>query len=161
MIFQVARQKANGCLLTALHWLRGSSADLVWSSLLVITVLLPLASLTLDVPRYLILRTRLSLAADAVAAGTARCVDVLHFQNTGESLLSAPCVNRTSQEIFAESTAGLAAKGFSPSLDGLTIDESADTVTVFTSGTTRLFFQLTPAVTLHVDSMARYRMDSR
>ena len=142
-------------------WLKASSGDLVWSSLLVIAVLLPLASLTIDVPRYLILRTRLSLAADAVAAGTARCVDVSHFQNTGESRLNPFCVDRTSRDLFAEATTGLSANGFSPSLTGVAIDETADTITVSASGTTRLFFQTTPNVTVNVDSRSRFRMDVR
>ncbi|MBP7961445.1 MAG: hypothetical protein KBG20_03745 [Caldilineaceae bacterium] len=161
MILRVVRTKANGCLLTAMGWLRSSGGDLVWSSLLVIAVLLPLASLTIDVPRYLILRTRLSLAADAVAAGTARCVDVSHFQNTGESRLNPFCVDRTSRDLFAEATTGLTANGFSPSLTGVAIDETADTITVSASGTTRLFFQTTPNVTVNVDSRSRFRMDVR
>src|SRR5690606_14330801 len=38
-----------------LDWLQSSRGDMVWNALVLISVLLPLASLTLDVPRYYVL----------------------------------------------------------------------------------------------------------
>ena len=55
---------------------------------MLITVLVPLAGLAIDVPRYFTLRARLQLAADAAAEAAARSVDIPHFRNTGEVRLS-------------------------------------------------------------------------
>ena len=60
-----------------------SPRDLVWNTLVLITVLVPLAGLAIDVPRDFTLRARLQLAADAAAEAAARSVDIPHFRNTG------------------------------------------------------------------------------
>ena len=48
---------------------------MVWNALVIVTVLLPLAGLAIDVPRYFALRSRLQIAADAGAEAAARAVD--------------------------------------------------------------------------------------
>ena len=60
---------------------------MVWNALVIVTVLLPLAGLAIDVPRYFALRSRLQIAADAGAEAAARAVDIRHYINTGETRL--------------------------------------------------------------------------
>jgi hypothetical protein len=45
---------------------------MVWNALVIVTVLLPLAGLAIDVPRYFALRSRLQIAADTGAEAVAR-----------------------------------------------------------------------------------------
>ena len=53
-----------------------ASGDMVWNALVIVTVLLPLAGLAIDVPRYFALRSRLQIAADAARKRRARQVDI-------------------------------------------------------------------------------------
>jgi hypothetical protein len=143
------------------RWLLGRGGDMVWSALVIVTVLLPLASLTIDVPRYFTLRSRLQLAADATAEAMARCVDTVHFQNVGETRLHRECVEADAGTIFGQATQDLAAKGYSPNLGAVAVDEAADRVTVDASGTTVLFFGLTPQFSVDVRAVSSFRMEER
>jgi len=134
---------------------------MVWHGIVLVAVLLPLASLTIDVPRYFSLRARLQLAADGSAEASARCLDFLHFQNVGESRLLPECVTRDSAAIFGLATQDLAAKGYQPALGTITIDEVVDRVEVEASGRTTLFFGLTPSFTVDVRAVSGFRMDKR
>ena len=67
-----------------MRWLRGVSGDMVWNALVVITVVLPLLSFSVDVPRYFILRSALKNAADSAAEAAARSVDVRAWRESGE-----------------------------------------------------------------------------
>ena len=142
-------------------WLRGQRGDMVWNALVVVAVLLPLASLTIDVPRYFTLRARLQLAVDAAAEAAARCVDMPHFQNSGTARLRSSCVQQEANRFFALSTEDLAAKGYAPALGAVAIDESSDTVSAEALGTTRLFFNLTPEFAVRVRAQSSFRMDKR
>lgn len=141
-------------------WLLGRRGDLVWNTLVVITVLLPLAGLAIDVPRYFTLRTRLQLAADAAAEAAARSMDIPHFRNTGEVRLSGDAYGAAGAE-FARATGDLAARGYAPALGAIQVDEGGDTVTVHASGTTQIFFALSPSFTVPVVAQSRFRMDQR
>lgn len=143
------------------NWLTNRSGNMVWHALILVTVLIPLASLTIDVPRYYTLRSRLQLAADAAAESASRCLDFDHFRNVGESRLRPDCVNTDSAQFFALSTQDLTAKGYIPALRNVAIDETADTVAVEASGTTTLFFGLTPQFTVNVRAVSSFRMDLR
>ena len=134
---------------------------MVWNALVVVAVLLPLASLTIDVPRYFTLRARLQLAVDAAAEAAARCVDMPHFQNAGDARLRVGCVQQEANRFFALSTGDLAAKGYAPALGAVVVDESGDTVSAEASGTTRLVFNLTPEFAVHVQAVSSFRMDKR
>lgn len=142
------------------QWLFGRRGDLVWNTLVVITVLIPLAGLAIDVPRYFTLRTRLQLAADAAAEAAARSVDIPHFRNTGEVRLAGDAYGNAAAE-FARATGDLAARGYAPSLGAIQVDEGSDTVTVHASGTTQVFFALSPHFTVPVVAQSRFRMDQR
>ncbi len=143
------------------RWVVGDEGNMVWHALILITVLIPLASLTIDVPRYYTLRSRLQLAADASAESAARCLDFDHFRNVGESRLLADCVTTDLAQFFGLATQDLRAKGYSPALGGVAVDEVADTVAVDASGTTTLFFGLTPQFTVNVRAVSSFRMDLR
>lgn len=143
------------------HWISGGDGNMVWHGMVLVAVLLPLASLTIDVPRYYSLRTRLQLAADGSAEASARCLDFLHFQNIGESRLLPDCVTRDSSTIFGLATQDLAAKGYQPTLGSVLVDESLDTVAVDASGRTTLFFGMTPAFAVEVRAVSSFRMDKR
>jgi hypothetical protein len=126
------------------RWLCNRDADLIWSSIVMVAVLVPLAALTLDVPRYFILRSRLQLAADAAAEAAAQCVDIPHFQRTGETMLDEWCLLSEPGYIFVQIHFGFAPGG--------------DTITVQAEGTMPVFFALTPRLTLRVEAQSRYRV---
>lgn len=140
-----------------LPFLRGRGGDLVWSALVMVTVLLPLASLTIDVPRYVVLRSRLQLAADAAALATAQCVDHAHFQNTGQTQLDFWCYLATPGPVFNQTVAPLVQADHYPTLTGVMVNDAAQAVVVTAQGTTRLFFSLSPPITIRVEAQARYR----
>lgn len=152
-------QKPIANRISPLRWLRQTGGDMVWSSIVLIAVLLPLAGLTLDVPRYYVLRSRLQLAVDAAAEATARCVDVAHFQHTGETRLDDWCRNAEPVYLFDSIMQPLLAKGYSPRLTAVEVDEVADTVTVRAAGDMRLFFAVTPPLTIEVSARSGYRME--
>jgi hypothetical protein len=158
--------RANGQQPTAnrspfLAWLRSRRGDMVWNSLVLVAVLLPLASFTIDVPRYYVLRSRLQLAADAAAQATAQCVDMAHFQNTGETRLELGCRQREPHQVFQATVAPLLVRGYTPTLTAVLVDEAADTVTIRAQGATRLFFDLTPPITVRVAARSTFRMEVR
>ena len=154
------RSRLGSALTSALAFAFGRRGDLVWNTLVVITVLIPLAGLAIDVPRYFTLRTRLQLAADAAAEAAARSVDIPHFRNTGEVRLAGDAYGNAAAE-FAGATGDLAARGYAPSLGAIQVDEGGDTVTVHASGTTQVFFALSPHFTVPVVAQSRFRMDQR
>ena len=79
----------------------------------------------------------------------------------GEVRLLADCVPREANTLFGLATQDLAAKGYSPRLGMVAVDEGADTVDVDASGTTTLFFGLMPAFTVDVHAKSSFRMDQR
>lgn len=154
------RSRLSSALTSALAFAFGRRGDLVWNTLEVITVLIPLAGLAIDVPRYFTLRTRLQLAADAAAEAAARSVDIPHFRDTGEVRLDGDAYGNAAAE-FVGATSDLAARGYAPSLGAIQVDEGSDTVTVHASGTTQVFFALSPHFTVPVVAQSRFRMDQR
>jgi len=154
------RSSKEGQLLTASRqWLSCNRADLVWSSIVVVAVLVPLAALTLDVPRYFILRSRLQLAADATAEAAAQCVDIPHFQNSGETRLDPWCVYGDAESLFHQTAAPLRAKGYGVYLAFLGIDPALQSVTVYAQGDMPVFFALTPRLTVRAQATSRYRVE--
>ncbi|MCX7668770.1 MAG: pilus assembly protein TadG-related protein [Anaerolineae bacterium] len=143
------------------RWFFGQRGDMVWNALVVIAVLLPLMGLTLDVPRYFVLRSRLQAAVDAAAEAAARAVDVRHFSTTGETRLDP---NRYADEVFwtfQMATADLWTHGYHITLHTLAVDEAADTVTVGASGTLRPIYNLLPPVYVNVRATSWFRMIQR
>ena len=139
-------------------FLTGRSGDMVWNALVIVTVLLPLSGLAIDVPRYFLLRSRLQVAVDAAAEAAARQVDIAHYQNTGETRLDPDTYGGEAHWAFETAVTDLRARGYTASFDTLSVDEAADAVTVDASGTIRLFYNLTPPVTVRVSATSWYRM---
>jgi len=143
------------------QWLLGRRGDMVWNALVIVTVLLPLAGLAIDVPRYFALRSRLQIAADAGAEAAARAVDIRHYINTGETRLEPDRYAGEAAWAFDTAVTGLRARGYTANLDGVDLDEGADAVTTRASGTIRLFYNLIPPVTVRVTATSWYRMIRR
>ena len=143
------------------RWVAGRRGDMVWSALVIVTVLLPLAALAIDVPRYFALCSRLQSAADAAAEAAARAVDVRHYINTGETRLESERYAGEAGWAFETAVTGLRARGYTANLDAVELDEAADAVTTRASGTIRLFYNIAPPVTLHVFATSWYRMVRR
>jgi len=145
------------------RFLSGRRGDMVWNALVIVTVLLPLAGLAIDVPRYFALRSRLQIAADAGAEAAARAVDIRHYINTGETRLEPDRYAGEAAWAFDTAVTGLRARGYTANLDGIDLDEGADAVTTRASGTIRLRFayNLIPPVTVRVTATSWYRMIRR
>ncbi len=139
-----------------LRWIAGKKGDMVWNTLVIVTVMLPLMGLTLDIPRYFILRSTLQSAADAAAEAAAQTLDAAAFVNSGDVQLSDYAV-RSANDTFGAVAAPMTAKGYNLSLDGVSIDEGADEVSVAAHGDIRYLFGLTPSVAIRVTGKSRYR----
>ena len=129
---------------------------MVWNALVIVTVMIPLLGFTLDIPRYFILRNTLQNAADAAAEAAAQTLDAASFINAGDVKLSG-YAGQSAHTAFGVAAAPMAAKGYSLSLDGINIDESADEVSVTAHGDIRYLFGLTPSVAIHVTGKSYYR----
>jgi Flp pilus assembly protein TadG len=140
------------------RFLTGRSGDMVWNTLVIVTVLLPLSGLAIDVPRYFALRSRLQIAADAGAEAAAQAVDIRHYVTTGETRLEPDRYAGEAAWAFEAAVADLRARGYTANLDGVDLDEGADAVSTRASGTIRLFYNLTPPVTVRVGATSWYRM---
>jgi hypothetical protein len=134
---------------------------MVWNALILVTVLLPLAGLTIDVPRYFILRARLQAACNASSEAAARAVDVPYFQETGDTRLIPGDALANAQTYFAAGVSSLVGGDYHPVLSGFAIDSGQRAVSVQGSGTLRLLFNTTPAFEVRASSTSWYRLDHR
>ncbi len=139
-----------------LRWMTGKRGDMVWNALVIVTVMIPLMGLTVDIPRYFILRTTLQNAADAAAEAAAQTLDAGAFINEGDVSLASYATDSATR-VFYATAAPAADRGYAISLDGVSIDERADEVTVTASGRLRYLFGLTPEVTISVQAASRFR----
>jgi Flp pilus assembly protein TadG len=144
-----------------LTWFGDTKGDLVWTTLVLVAVLIPLGGLSIDVSRYFLLRATLATGADAAAAAAAQCLDIPHFQNTGDTRLLPDCAATEARSAFAANVADLDGATYHPQFTALSIDEGLDEVDVNAQGTIRLIFGMTPAFTVEVQASSRYRMESR
>ncbi len=148
-------------LTSTLAFAFGRAGDMVWNALIIVTVLLPLSGLAIDAPRYFALRSRLQIAADAAAEAAARQVDIRHFGNSGETRLDPATYAGEAAWAFETAVADLRARGYTANFDDLVVDEAIDAVTATASGTIRLFYNVSPPVTVHVSTTSWYRMAQR
>lgn len=140
----------------------GSRGDMVFNALVIVAVLLPLASMTIDVPRYLIMRARLQTAANnAAEAAASQCIRTDVFRNTGQVVLDTACAWNAAGDVFSETASPMASKGYSLSLDGMHVDQADHHVDVSASGTTMVFFGTFPGKRVHVRARSRFRMAKR
>ena len=140
----------------------GSRGDMVFNALVIVAVLLPLASMTVDVPRYLIMRARLQAAANnAAEAAASQCIRTDVFRNTGRALLDTGCAWSVAQDVFSETASPMSAKGYDMTLDDLTVNQSRRQVDALASGTTMVFFGTFPGKRVHVHGRSLFRMVKR
>ena len=144
-----------------LTWLQDTRGDLVWTTMVLVAVLIPLGGLSIDVSRYFLLRSTLATGADAAAAAAAQCLDITHFQNTGDVRLLPDCATAEAHDAFVANVADLDAITYHPQFTSISIDEGLDEVDVNAQGDIRLIFGMTPAFTVEVQASSRYRMESR
>jgi len=158
---QRARIAGGSALASISAFALGRRGDMVWNALIVVTVLLPLSGLAIDVPRYFALRSRLQAAVDAAAEAAAQQVDVVHYQNTGETRLDGARYAGAALWSFDTAVANLRARGYTANFAGLSVDEATDAVTADAWGTIRLFYNLAPPVRVRVSATSWYRMIRR
>ncbi len=134
---------------------------MVWNALVIVAVLLPLAGLTIDVPRVFILRARLQGACNAASEAAARTIDVAHFRDTGDVRLDAGRALTNAQSYFAAGTSSLAGGGYQPVMTGFQIDPGQRAVTIKAVGSMRAIFGLVGDFQVSAASTSWYRMDRR
>ena len=142
-------------------WLTDRRGDMVWSAVIMAFVLVPLASLTVDVPRYFILKARLQAAADAAAQAAAQVVDVARFLESGDVALQDDGDRNyrdEARETFAVAAQAMGLGGYAATLAAIGNDGGRREVTVRAEGQTHLFFGLSPRVTVRVAATSKYRM---
>lgn len=136
-------------------WLRDRRADMVWNAIIVAFVMVPIASLTVDVPRYFILKSRLQAAADAAAQAAVQQVDIAAFQESGEISLRDDYAAEA-HRVFADAAQAMSLGGYSARIVGIGMGDHE--VTVRAAGDMRLLFGMTPRVTVSAEATSRYRM---
>jgi Flp pilus assembly protein TadG len=139
-----------------LRWLMEKRGDMVWNTLVIVTVMIPLMGFTIDIPRYFILRNTLQNATDSAAEAAAQTLDAAAFINAGEVRLSS-YASQSAHTAFDAAASPMTSKGYTLSLDGISVDESNDSVSATAHGDIRYLFGLTPTVTIRVQAQSRYR----
>ena len=140
-----------------LRWMAGKKGDMVWNTLVIVTVMLPLMGLTLDIPRYFILRSTLQDAADAAAEAAAQTLDASALINSGATQLWSSEAIRSAHNTFAAVAAPASSRGYHLGIRYVSINEGPDEVIVVAYGRLCYMFGLTPEVTIQVRARSRYR----
>ena len=138
------------------RWLAEKRGDIVWNTLVIVTVMLPLMGFTLDIPRYFILRSTLQNAVDAAAEAAAQTLDAAAFINAGEIRLDDYAASSANNAFYAAASP-MTDRGYNMVLDGIHIDEANDRVTAAAHGEIRYIFGLTPAIAIRVQGQSSYR----
>ena len=125
----------------------GRAGDMVWSALLFITIFLPLASLSVDVPEYFRVATLLQGALDAAAQEAVNdCLDLEGFSNTGTARLKSACIRQVAGQRFHSETSSLATEGHSPVLTSVSCSQGCKSLEVQGTVSTRVFFSMSPQI---------------
>ena len=120
---------------------------MVWSALLFITIFLPLASLSIDVPEYFRVATLLQGALDAAAQEAVNdCLDLEGFSNTGTARLKSACIQQAAGQRFRSETSSLATEGHSSALTSVSCSHGCTSLEVQGTVSTRVFFSLSPQI---------------
>jgi len=152
-------RSAVGGQLAVEAWLRERRGDMVWIAIVIVTVMLPLASLTMDIPRYFRLSGQLSQALEATGQGVVNtCLDMGHFEQSGQVRLVDVCLYYESGALFVLNTQDLAGRGYQPRLTGIAYSHSTQRLYLEGEGSLSVFFGLTPALTLRRSVESRVRM---
>ena len=141
------------------RFLSSTRASLVWNTMVLVTVILPLSSLVFDVPQYYAAATNLEMALDAAAQGAANdCLQLAEFSESGQTRLDEGCVNSQALIRFNDLTEQMADFGHESRLT--TVDCRDSCQTVFLQGTTavRVFFSLSPEIAISRTASSKVRM---
>lgn len=142
-------------------WYRDTQGSLVWNAVVILAVLLPLASLSVDVPEYFRVASHLEQSLATAAQDAANtCLDLKSFSQSGVATLDLPCLRRVAGQRFDQATVSLADAQHAPSLTQVTCHDACQTVTLQGTTTVHVFFALSPAVTLVRTASSRVRMTS-
>ncbi len=137
----------------------GRKADMVWSALLFITIFLPLASLSVDVPEYFRVATLLQGALDASAQQAVNdCLDLEGFSNTGTARLKSACIQQAAGQRFGSETSSLTTGGHSPVLMSVACSNECRSLQVQGVVSTRVFFSLSPRIRIVRTARSDVRM---
>lgn len=143
-------------------WLIDGTGDMVWSAIVIITVMLPLASLTIDIPRYFRLSGQLSQALEATGQGVVNtCLDMGHFERSGQVRMVDVCIYFESTALFTLNTQELTRRGYQPRMTDIRYDPTAQRLYLAGEGALSAFFGITPALTLRRSVESRVRMVSQ
>lgn len=142
-------------------WLRGRQGDMVWSAVVLVTVMLPLAALTLDIPRYYRLAGQLNQALEAAAQDAAlTCMDMAHFEHTGQiRMRDSLCLQVVAEGRFQDNVDEILGRGgMFPQLVAVAYDPARQRVHVEGQAQMDVFFGLTPRITVRRTANSYIRM---
>ena len=141
------------------HWFSGTGANLVWNTMVLMTVLLPLSSLVFDVPQYFAAAANLEMALEAAAQEVANdCLQLAEFSQSGIVRLDAGCIDHQARRRFESLTGPLAASGHVPVLTASACKDSCQTVILRGTTALRVFFSLSPTITIARTGSSQVRM---
>lgn len=145
------------------EWLadRRGNFTMALYAVLFATVVPALFLLVTAAPRYYMTYVRLQNATDAAATAAARCIDVPHFQNTGEVILDVGCARAEAFDRFQRTLAYLADRGYTFSLDRIDINDAQGRVTITATGEMPTIGIGIPVPPIRVAATAYYRMTTR
>ncbi len=127
--------------------------------MVLMTVMLPLASLVFDVPQYFAAAANLEMALDATAQETANdCLRLLLYSQSGTTSLDSSCVASQARRRFAVLTDTMAAAGHVPNLTAVGCRNGCQTVYVQGTTSMRVLFSLSPPITITRSSSSQVRM---
>jgi len=127
--------------------------------MVLMTVFLPLSSLVFDVPQYFAAAATLEMALEAAAQEAANdCLQLEAFSRRGVARLDADCIGRQAGRRFVSLTGPLAGSGHEPTLTASRCEDSCQTVVLHGAATIRVFFSLSPTITIARTGSSQVRM---
>ncbi len=134
-----------------------SGYSLTWTAAFLATLFIPLLVLGIEIGRWEHARGELYKAADLAALAAAQEVNVAHFRETGEVLLT-PSAMEVAQRCVAANTGYLARSGISAQVAGIGVDQARRQVEVTViADISRLFPAWTPRVVIRGRGTAEVR----
>ena len=138
---------------------RGAYSTLFWISFLTFCVV-PMVALAITAGRYFYARGEMYKCADAAALAAAQEVDVAHYIQTGEAIMS-PSAYGMAQAYADMNSDYLARYKIHPYVTGISVDMANRVVTVDMAGTTSELVPLIGPVTLYGHGTAEARIEIR
>ena len=128
-----------------------------WIAALMITVAIPLASLSIDVTRMMYVRGHLQTTSDAACQSAADALDVTYFITTGQKRIDIPLAQSQAAREFSSGLAD--ANKVRYSIGGLSIDFPAPTFAhCVASVTVEHLIPMTPPMNVIVSTTSEMRV---